>query len=132
MYTTSSMLRTMELILGLDPMSQFDASARPMFNSFTATPDFKTYAKRAPKVDIKARNLSTAWGAEKSLKLNLDKEDQADDLVFNEIIWKSVKGAASPMPAPVRAAFVVPVDLDDDEDDEEEEREEREKAAASK
>ena len=132
MYTTSSMLRTMELILGLDPMSQFDASARPMFNSFTATPDFKTYAKRAPKVDIKARNLSTAWGAEKSLKLNLDKEDQADDLVFNEIIWKSVKGAASPMPAPVRAAFVVPVDLDDDEEDEEEEREEREKAAASK
>ena len=132
MYTTSSMLRTMELILGLDPMSQFDASARPMFNSFTATPDFKTYAKRAPKVDIKARNLSTAWGAEKSLKLNLDKEDQADDLVFNEIIWKSVKGAASPMPAPVRAAFVVPVDLDDDEEDEEEEREEREMAAASK
>ena len=132
MYTTSSMLRTMELILGLDPMSQFDASARPMFNSFTATPDFKTYAKRAPKVDIKARNLSTAWGAEKSVKLNLDKEDQADDLVFNEIIWKSVKGAASPMPAPVRAAFVVPVDLDDDEEDEEEEREEREKAAASK
>ena len=129
MYTTCSMLRTMELILGLDPMSQFDASARPMFNSFTATPDFKTYVKRAPKVDIKARNLSTAWGAEKSLKLNLDKEDQADDLVFNEIIWKSVKGAASPMPAPVRAAFVVPVDMDDDE---EEEREEREKAAASK
>jgi len=129
MYTTCSMLRTMELILGLDPMSQFDASAKPMFNSFTATPDFKTYAKRAPKVDIKARNLSTAWGAEKSLKLNLDKEDQADDLVFNEIIWKSVKGAASPMPAPVRAAFVVPVDLDEDE---EEEREEREKAAASK
>ena len=83
-------------------------------------------------MDIKARNLSTAWGAEKSLKLNLDKEDQADDLVFNEIIWKSVKGAASPMPAPVRAAFVVPVDLDDDEEDEEEEREEREKAAASK
>ena len=131
MYTTSSMLRTMELILGLEPMSQFDAAARPMFNSFTANPDFKTFDKVAPKVDIKARNLATAWGAEKSLKLNLDKEDQADDLVFNEIIWKSVKGAASQMPAPVRAAFVVPIDSDDDQEDEDEEAEEREKAKAA-
>lgn len=133
MYTTSSMLRTMELILGLDPMSQFDAAARPMFNSFTAMPDFKSFARREPGVDLKARNTATAWGAEKSLKLNLEKEDQADDLVFNEIIWKSVKGAASPMPAPVRAAFVIPVDADDDdeeEEDEEEEREERERAKA--
>ena len=132
MYTTSSMLRTMELILGLDPMSQFDAAARPMFNSFTATPDFKPFARREPGVDLKARNTATAWGAEKSLKLNLEKEDQADDLVFNEIIWKSVKGAASPMPAPVRAAFVIPVDADDDEEeeDEEEEREEREREKA--
>ncbi len=131
MYTTSSMLRTMELILGLEPMSQFDAAARPMFNSFTANPDFKTFVKVAPKVDIKARNLATAWGAEKSLKLNLDKEDQADDLVFNEIIWKSVKGAASPMPAPVRAAFVVPIDSDDDQEDKDEEAKEREKAKAA-
>ena len=102
-----------------------------MFNSFTANPDFKTFDKVAPKVDIKARNLATAWGAEKSLKLNLDKEDQADDLVFNEIIWKSVKGAASPMPAPVRAAFVVSIDSDDDQEDEDEEAEEREKAKAA-
>ncbi|MFM7593964.1 MAG: alkaline phosphatase family protein, partial [Isosphaeraceae bacterium] len=118
MYTTSSMLRTMELILGLDPMSQFDAAARPMFNSFTATPDFTPYLLRAPKVDMNERNLSTAWGAEKSLKLNLEKEDQADDLVFNEIIWKSVKGAKSPMPAPVRAAFVFPVESEEEDEDE--------------
>jgi hypothetical protein len=122
----------MELILGLDPMSQFDAAARPMFNSFTATPDFKPFVKRAPGVDLNQRNTATAWGAEKSMKLNLEKEDQADDLVFNEIIWKSVKGAASPMPAPVRAAFVIPVDADADEEeeDEEEEREEREREKA--
>lgn len=117
MYTTSSMLRTMELILGLDPMSQFDAAARPMYNSFTSKPDFTPYLLRAPKVDINERNLRTAWGAEKSLKLNLEKEDQADDLVFNEIIWKSVKGATSPMPAPVRAAFVFPAESEEEEDD---------------
>ncbi len=121
MYTTSSMLRTMELILGLDPMSQFDAAARPMFNSFTATPDFTPYVVRNPKVDINERNLSTAWGAEKSLKLNLEKEDQADDLVFNEIIWKSVKGPASPMPAPVRAAFVFPAENEEEEEDDDDE-----------
>ena len=122
MYTTSSMLRTMELILGLDPMSQFDAAARPMFNSFTATPDFTPYVVRAPKVDINERNLSTAWGAEKSLKLNLEKEDQADDLVFNEIIWKSVKGAKSPMPAPVRAAFVFPVESEEEDEDDDDDK----------
>src|SRR5947209_8580078 len=39
MYSTSSMLRTMELILGLKPMSQFDAAARPMYNAFQSTPN---------------------------------------------------------------------------------------------
>ena len=44
MYSTSSMLRTMELILGLKPMSQFDAAATPMFASFQGTPDLRPYA----------------------------------------------------------------------------------------
>jgi hypothetical protein len=108
MYSTSSMLRTMELCLGLEPMSQFDAAARPMSNAFTSTPDLSTYTRKPVKVDLNARNLATAWGAEASKRLNLDVEDRADDLVFNEIIWKAVKGARSPMPPPVRAAFVLP------------------------
>lgn len=108
MYSTSSMLRTMELCLGLDPMSQFDAAARPMSNAFTEQPDFAPYSHRAARADTKAKNTRTAWGAEASQRLNLEIEDRADDLVFNEIIWKSVKGADSPMPPPVRAAFVLP------------------------
>ena len=52
------------------------------------------------------------------MKLDLEKEDQADDLVFNEIIWKSVKGADSPMPAPVRAAFIFPTEIEDEDDEE--------------
>ena len=57
-----------------------------------------------------------AWGAAKSRKLDFRKEDAADDLVLNEIIWRSVRGPASKMPAPVRAAFVFagPPDRDDD------------------
>jgi hypothetical protein len=108
MYSTSSMLRTMELILGLDPMSQFDASARPMWASFTAEPDLTPFTTLPARIDIKATTDETAWGAEASEKLDLSREDAADDIVFNEIIWKSVKGADSPMPPPVRAAFVVP------------------------
>jgi YVTN family beta-propeller protein len=108
MYSTSSMLRTMELILGLEPMSQFDAAARPMAPAFTATPDLAPYAHRPVTIDLKAKNTATAWGAEASKRLNLDGEDRADDLTFNEIVWKAVRGANSPMPPPVRAAFVIP------------------------
>ncbi len=119
MYSTSSMLRTMELILGLEPMSQFDAAARPMYNSFLAEADASPYELRPAQVDIEAVNPETAWGAQMSLEMNLAVEDAADDLLFNEIIWRSVKGADSPMPAPVRSAFVLQVD-DEDEDDEDE------------
>lgn len=107
-YTTSSMLRTMELILGLKPMSQFDAAALPMFPSFTAQADFTPYKHEPARVDLKETNKATAWGVKQSGELDLTREDAADDLLFNEIIWRSVKGPNAPMPAPVRAAFWVP------------------------
>ncbi|MBC8001306.1 MAG: beta-propeller fold lactonase family protein [Opitutaceae bacterium] len=106
MYSTSSMLRTMELILGLRPMSQFDAAATPMFNSFQATPDFRPYAVRQPAADFDEKNGKTAWGADEAKKMNFAKEDAADDLLLNEMIWRSVRGPNSPMPAPKRAGFV--------------------------
>jgi phospholipase C len=108
MYSTSSMLRTMELILGLEPMSQFDAAARPMANSFTSEPDFTPYVHRPARVDLKARNTRSAPLAEVSQRLNLEIEDRADDLLFNEIIWKAVRGDHAVMPPPVRSAFVLP------------------------
>lgn len=117
LYTTSSMLRTMELILGLDPMSQFDASALPMYASFTSQADATPYACRPAQVDIEAVNPANAPGAALSLQLDLSREDQADDLLFNEIIWKSVKGADSLMPPPVRAAFVLPLPRSETEPD---------------
>jgi YVTN family beta-propeller protein len=108
MYSTSSMLRTMELILGLEPMSQFDAAARPMYASFTPQPDLTPYVHRPARVDLNAKNTRNAPMAEVSQRLDLEIEDRADDLLFNEIIWKAVRGVDSPMPPPVRAAFVVP------------------------
>lgn len=108
MYSTSSLLRTMELILGLKPMSMFDAAARPMYNSFTGKPDFTPYTHEKPRTALDAKNVAGAWGAEWSATANLEKEDAADDLKFNEVIWKAVKGPQSQMPAPVRAAFFLP------------------------
>ena len=118
MYSTSSMLRTMELILGLKPMSQFDAAAQPMFHSFTSAPDLTPYTLRPARVDLKARNKPNAPGAKLSARMDFTKEDAADDLVLNQVIWQSVRGPQSVMPAPRRAAFVFnhpPGDGDDDD-----------------
>ncbi len=108
MYSTSSMLRTMELILGLKPMSQFDAAARPMYHSFQNKPDLSAYEHVPAQVDLQETNKATAWGANLSETFELTKEDAADDLLLNEVICRSVKGPHVPMPAPVRAAFVAP------------------------
>jgi YVTN family beta-propeller protein len=116
MYSTSSMLRTMELILGLKPMSQFDATAMPMYASFHGKADLRPYKALPVTVDLQERNPRTAWGADLSRKMDFTKEDAADDILLNEVIWRSVRGPDSPMPAPTRAAFVF-ADREEEEDD---------------
>jgi hypothetical protein len=125
LYSTCSMLRTMELILDMKPMSQFDAAAMPMFASFGPKPDLSPYVAVLPQADLNARNLATAWGHEKSEKMDLTREDAADDLELNEVIWRSVRGADSVMPAPVRAGFVLSAETEEEEEEEERERKRR-------
>jgi DNA-binding beta-propeller fold protein YncE len=115
MYSTCSMLRTMELILGLQPMSQFDAAARPMFDVFQPVPDLRPYAAADVKVDWNQRNPLFGWGAQIQ-HLNFAKEDAVDDLLLNEMVWRSVRGANSAMPAPTHAAFVFGQAKTDDDD----------------
>lgn len=117
MYSTSSMLRTMELILGLEPMSQFDAAAMPMYNSFQAKPDFTPYKHLPANVDLDERNQPSSYGADESAKMDFSREDAADDLLLNDIVWRSVRGADNPMPPPVRASFVRVHVENEDEDD---------------
>lgn len=127
MYTTSSMLRTMELILGLPPMTQYDAAAMPMYNCFTDKPDLAPFKHRPAKYDLTELNPANAPAAQRSMEFDFSKEDTLPDVEFNEIIWKSVKGAHSQMPAPVRSAFVRVIADDDDDEEEERERKPRQR-----
>lgn len=104
MYTTSGMLRTMELILGLPPMTQYDAAATPMWRSFTSQPDYSTFTYLPSNVNLKDRNPANTKLANISAKYNWSKEDAVPDLVFNEILWQGIKRTAAP--SPVRAAFL--------------------------
>jgi hypothetical protein len=101
LYTTSSMLRTMELLLGLPPMTQYDAAAPPMYAAFGTKPDLRPYTAIPPKIDVNERNTALAWGARESIQMDFDDVDRAPMRELNEIIWKSVRGADSEMPAPV-------------------------------
>jgi YVTN family beta-propeller protein len=115
MYTTSGMLRTMELILGIPPMSQYDAAATPMFDSFTNKADLTPFNHRPARYDLTERNAENAPGAQQSAAWDFSKEDTLPDVEFNEVIWMSVHGSKSRMPAPVRSAFVRAIEDDDDE-----------------
>ena len=69
-YATVSMIRTMELILGLPPLSQYDAAARPMFNSFTDTADATPYKAVGAEIDLLTKNDKLSYGAARSEKMD--------------------------------------------------------------
>jgi YVTN family beta-propeller protein len=104
-YATVSMVRTIELILGLPPLSQYDAAARPMFNSFTDTPDLRPYAHEEARIDLHATNTRLAYGADRSGKMDFSDVDLIDDFELNEILWRAVKGPDAPLPPAVRRAI---------------------------
>ncbi|SEG13767.1 40-residue YVTN family beta-propeller repeat-containing protein [Halpernia humi] len=106
MYSTSGALRTMELVLGLPPMSQYDEVALPFYECFTPEINLKPYNHIEANVDLDAVNVAVNSSSKKSASFNLAKEDSVPDLELNEVIWKSVKGENSVMPAPRRSAFV--------------------------
>ncbi|HQR47376.1 MAG TPA: alkaline phosphatase family protein, partial [Thermoanaerobaculia bacterium] len=106
MYSTTSMLRTMELILGLPPLSQHDASATPMSNAFADAPDPTPFTHRAARIPLYEMNGEGAPMQALMEEWDFTREDAAPDVALNEAIWKSVRGEGSPMPPPVNAAFV--------------------------
>ena len=101
LYTTSAILRTIELLLGLQPMSQYDAAATPMYAAFGDTPDLTPYTHVKPNVDLEEKNLATAYGAKESSEMDFSTYDLAPMYALNEVLWKNAKGADSEMPLPI-------------------------------
>jgi hypothetical protein len=114
-YTTSSMLRTMELILGLPPMTQYDAAATPLWRCLNNTPDHPPFEARPCLVDLDEKNLAESEWQKKSETFDFTAEDRINDFEFNEVIWRAVKGLDSPCPPTVRAAFFMPGNKEDED-----------------
>ena len=113
-YSTSGMLRTIELILGIPPMSQYDAGAVPLWKCFTATPNFDQF--KALPANINLNDINVVWNelSRRSEQFDFSKEDLVPDKELNEVLWKGIKGIHVEMPAPKRAAFVRIVKKDED------------------
>lgn len=108
-YTTASMIRTMELILGMPPLTQYDAGATPMFNCFEKRAELVAYNPLKPQVDLNAINKATAFGAVESRKMDFDEYDRAPEDELNRILWRVAKGPSIPYPVPIhRAVFTRP------------------------
>ena len=106
LYTTSGMLRTLELILGMKPMSQYDAAALPMFNCFSSKADLSPFIHIPAKYNTQIRNTAYNEGVKKSESMNFTKADRVPEKELNEIIWKALKGENTKMPEPRHSAFV--------------------------
>lgn len=106
LYSTSSVLRTIELILGLPPMSQYDAAAEPLWRCFDSTATHSPFKSIAPLTDLFEKNTAYNKWQKQSENFNFSKEDLVSDQLFNEVIWFACRGTSSPCPVPVHAAFV--------------------------
>jgi len=106
LYTTASMVRTMELILGLPPLTQYDAGATPMFNCFQKTPQSIPYQSLTPQVDMLAKNTKNSPGADASAKMNFREYDLAPEDQLNRILWRAAKGPDAPYPTPIHSVFL--------------------------
>jgi YVTN family beta-propeller protein len=108
MYSTVSMLRTIELLLGLPPMTQHDAAAPPMVNSFTAKADLSGFTAMPAAIDLTTKNTAQGYGATISAAMDFSDYDRVDEDALNRILWHSIKGVNAPYPAPVRRALPTP------------------------
>jgi DNA-binding beta-propeller fold protein YncE/phospholipase C len=105
MYTQASVLRTMELILGMRPMTTYDAGARPMFSVFNNAVTQGAYTLAVAQTPLDQKNPATSPTAARSLRMNFKDADDVDEDELNRILWAAIKGPDAPMPVPVRSRF---------------------------
>jgi hypothetical protein len=106
LYTTASMVRTMELILGLPPLTQYDAAATPMFNCFQKTAQNVAYNSQAPRVSLLTKNTIKSPGAKESARMNFRDYDLAPEDALNRVLWLAAKGPDEPYPTPIHGAIL--------------------------
>jgi hypothetical protein len=99
---TTDVVATMEEILGLGSLSQFDYYGRPLRDVWTESPDIAPYRALVPAVPLDERNPPQGRGARESERLDLAFEDIADEDLFNQILWRAIKGETVPYPGPTR------------------------------
>ena len=106
-YNTTSLVRTIEQILGLPPMNQFDATATPMTDCFTAAPDFTPFTARTNNVPLDQMNPDPKKVSDRllrkqayaSARLPLTEADKCPEDTLNRILWHALKGSQTPYPA---------------------------------
>jgi YVTN family beta-propeller protein len=101
LYTTASMVRTMELILGLPPLTQYDAGATPMFNCFQTNAVATPYDVLMPTVDMEAKNTVKSPYAKESSRMDFREYDRAPEDELNRILWFVAKGPGAAYPTPI-------------------------------
>ena len=95
---TTDVLATIEHVLGLDALSQFDHYGRPLREIWTTEPDLRPYTALVPSVSLDARNPGGGRGARESARLDFDFEDVAEERAFNRVLWRAIKGETVPYP----------------------------------
>ena len=91
----------MELILGLPPMTQFDAGATPMFNCFQKTSQPMPFVVLTPEVNLVAKNTIKSPFAKQSAKMDFREYDEAPEDELNRILWHTARGMDAPYPTPI-------------------------------
>jgi YVTN family beta-propeller protein len=105
MYNTTSMLRTMEFLLGLKPMTHFDAGARPMTAAFQSQPNAAPYTAEKPRIPLDDKNPAATAGVPlgSGARMTFEEADTNDDDELNDILWRAIRKDAPP--PPVRSIF---------------------------
>jgi hypothetical protein len=127
LYTTVSMLRTIELMLGLEPMNRFDALTPPIAACFTDTPNLTPYTPTAPTVALDDMNPAVTaqsgdelYWTKQSLALDWSGLDRPDPAILTRVIWHTIKGVDSPYPvtrSPLSSALTLPLSVEQESDD---------------
>ena len=139
-YNQTSMVRTIELILGLPPMNQLDSTATPMASCFhgharphalRSRPEQRSRSIRSILKQSAITDPRQLHWAEESIKMDLADVDRADEDMFNRILWHARKGSDDTYPT-WAISFNEEEDEHEEEEEEQREREQERKAEANR